>query len=312
MHLALVHGVDLGADEYAGDRDPEGAIDVALHEALAARGIAFERPLWSDPTVDWAAYDLAVVRTVWDYTADRDGFVDWAARAGGLTRLENPADVLRWNSHKGYLLELEERGAPVVPTAWLGRGDTVDLAALCVARGWDEVVCKPAVAAGSDGLIRVGGGPAGHRRAQGALDALLAAGDVMIQPFRARIAEGELSLVAVEGRVTHAVRKHPASGDFRVQGRFGGRYAPERPSAEAVSLAEWILEALGAPLLFARVDLITADDGTLELGEVEATEPDLYLEHSEDGTRALVDAILARAERPRGAHAVDDARRGPA
>jgi glutathione synthase/RimK-type ligase-like ATP-grasp enzyme len=299
MRLALVHGADLGADEFQGDRDPEGAIDVALHEALDARGIPFERPLWSDPDVDWAAYDLAVVRTVWDYTAARDAFVDWAARAGALTRVENPPDVLRWNTHKGYLMELEERGAPVVPTAWLGRGDRIDLAALCASRGWDEVVVKPAVAAGSDGLVRAGGGAAGHRRAQDALDALLDAGDVMVQPFRSRIAEGELSLVAVEGRVTHAVRKVPASGEFRVQGRFGGRYARETPSADAVALAEWILEALGTPLLFARVDLVLADDGTLELGEVEATEPDLYLEQSEEGTEALIDAIVARATAPR-------------
>ena len=294
MRLALVHGADLGADEFSGDRDPEGAIDVALHDALTARGIAFERPLWSDADVDWAAYDLAVVRTVWDYTVARDAFVDWAARAGSMTRLENPSDVLRWNTHKGYLIELEERGAPVVPTAWLGRGDTVDLAELCASRGWDEVVIKPAVAAGSDGLVRAGGGRAGHRRAQDALDTLLDADDVMVQPFRPRIAEGELSLVAVEGRVTHAVRKRPADGEFRVQGRFGGTYVRETPAPDAVGLAEWILEALGTPLLFARIDLVTADDGTLELGEVEATEPDLYLEQSEEGTDALVDAIVAR------------------
>jgi len=294
MRLALVHGVDLGADEFAGDRDPEGAIDAALHEELTARGLTFERPLWSDPAVDWSVYDLAVVRTVWDYTAARDAFVAWAEEAGRHTRVENAPEVLRWNTHKSYLMELEERGAPVVPTAWLGRGDMVDLAALCRARGWDEIVVKPAVAAGSDGLVRAGGGEAGHRRAQDAMDALLADGDVMVQPFRARIVEGELSLVAVEGRVTHAVRKRPAAGDFRVQGRFGGRYARERPSPDAVALAEWVLEAIGAPLLFARVDLVTADDGTLEVGEVEATEPDLYLEQSEEGTRALVDAIVAR------------------
>jgi len=295
MRIALVHGVDLGADAFSGDRDPEGGIDVALHRALESRGVAFERPLWNDPAVDWSAYDLAVVRTVWDYTQDRDAFVAWAARAGDATTLENPADVLRWNTHKSYLLELEERGAPVVPTAWLGQGDRADLAALCAARGWDEVVIKPAVAAGSDGLVRVGGGPVAHRRAQDELDALLESGDVMVQPFRSRIAEGELSLVAVEGRVTHAVRKRPAEGEYRVQGRFGGRYSPEEPTQEAVALAEWILEALGAPLLYARIDLVTADDGSLELGEVEATEPDLYLEHSEQGTMALVDAILRRA-----------------
>jgi glutathione synthase/RimK-type ligase-like ATP-grasp enzyme len=296
MRIALVHGDDTAADVFANvpDADPEGRIDAALHAELAARGVPFDRPRWDDPGVDWAAYDLAVVRTVWDYTADRDGFVAWAERAGAATRVENPPDVLRWNTHKGYLMELEERGAPIVPTAWLGRGDRVDLAALCPPRSWDEVVVKPAVAAGSDGVVRAGGS-AGVRRAQDALDALLAAGDAMVQPFRRRITEGELSLVAIEGRVTHAVRKVPADGEFRVQGRFGGRYAPEPPPLDAVRLAEWLLSVLGTPLLYARVDLVTADDGTLELGELEATEPDLYLEHSEVGTRALADAIVRRA-----------------
>lgn len=301
MRLALVHGADRGAVAFAGVADPEGAVDAALHDALRAGGIEFARPLWGDAAVDWSSYDLAVVRTTWDYTLARDAFLAWAVDAGTRTRLENPPDVLRWNTHKSYLLELEERGAPIVPTAWLGRGDTVDLAGLCAGRGWDEVVLKPAVAAGSDGVVRAGGGAAGHRRAQDALDALVASGDVMVQPFRSRIAEGELSLVAIEGRITHAVRKRPAEGEYRVQGRFGGRYAREHPSADAVALAEWILGALGDPLLYARVDLITADDGSLELGEVEATEPDLYLEHSEEGTRALVEAMIARATGARDA-----------
>ena len=298
MRLALVHGRDLGADEFSGDRDPEGAIDAALHGALEARGIDFDRPLWNDPTVTWSDYDLAVVRTPWDYTQDRDSFVAWAERTATQVRLENSADVLRWNTHKSYLIELEERGVPIVPTAWLGQGTSIDLAALCASRGWGEVVVKPTIAAGSDGLLRVAAGDAHGPAAQSHIDALLAKGDAMVQPFRRRISEGELSLVAIEGTVTHAVRKLPADGEYRVQGRYGGRYAPEAMSVEAVALAEWILESVGTPLLFARVDLVLADDGTLELGELEATEPDLYLELSEQGTEIFVDAILRRASQP--------------
>ncbi len=297
MRLALVHGVDRGADQAQGDHGSDAAIDAPLHAALSARGIDFARPRWNDPRVDWTEYDLAVVRTVWDYTAARDAFVDWAVHAGTVTRVENPPDVLRWNTHKQYLLELEERGAPVVPTAWLARDDRVDLAALCATRDWTDVIIKPAVGADAEGLFRAHGGPIGLARAQDEFDRLLAAGDVMVQPFRTRIGEGELSLVAIDGRVTHAVRKTPAHGEFRVQGRFGGRSTFERASSDAVRLAEWVLETLGTPLLFARVDLLVADDGTLEIGEVEATEPDLYLEQSEEGTRALVDAIVARLER---------------
>jgi glutathione synthase/RimK-type ligase-like ATP-grasp enzyme len=294
MTVALVHGRD-GDAQLATDRPgPEGAIDTALHAELGARGIAFERPCWNDASVDWSRFELAIVRTTWDYTADRDGFVAWAEATARLVPLENPADVLRWNTHKSYLLELEERGAPIVPTAWLAQGDRADLAALCAARGWDEVVVKPAVAAGSDGVSRVAVGAAARRRGQEALDALLTQGDAMVQPFRSRITEGELSLVAIDGRITHAVRKRPSDGEYRVQGQFGGRYARETPSADALALGEWVLDTLGTRLLYARVDLVPADDGTLEVGEVEATEPDLYLELSREGTTALVDAIEHR------------------
>jgi glutathione synthase/RimK-type ligase-like ATP-grasp enzyme len=301
MDIALVAGNDtVGFVAPPGTPDgwdPEAGIDATLRASLAERGVDVHLPLWNDAKVDWSRFDLAVVRTVWDYVDDRDAFVGWAARAAGQVELLNPAEVLRWNTHKSYLLELEERGAPVVPTAWLARGDRVALEELCRSRSWTDVVVKPAVAAGSAGVRRVGVSRPERAAGQAHLDELLAAGDALVQPFRSGIAEGELSLVTIEGRVTHAVRKRPATGEYRVQGRFGGSYAPEEPSQDAVALAEWIVGAVGVPLLFARVDLVAADDGTLELTELEATEPDLYLGLSEQGNDALADAIVRRAVR---------------
>jgi glutathione synthase/RimK-type ligase-like ATP-grasp enzyme len=304
MDIALVAGTDAQtfvAPAGAPDGwDPEAGIDATLRSALAARGVRVHLPLWTDGLVDWSGFDLAVVRTTWDYVDDRDAFVAWAQRTTGQVELLNPAEVLRWNTHKSYLLELEERGAPVVPTAWLARGDRVRLDELCRARDWVEVVVKPTVASGSAGVLRVGPSRQDREDGQAHLDGLLTSGDVMVQPFRAGIAQGELSLITVEGRVTHAVRKRPTGGEYRVQGRFGGSYALEEPSAAAVALAEWIVEVVGVPLLFARVDLIVADDGTLELTELEATEPDLYLGLSEQGNTALVDAIIRRAGETKG------------
>jgi glutathione synthase/RimK-type ligase-like ATP-grasp enzyme len=300
MDIALVAGTD--TDDFVAPPgvpagwDPEAGIDATLRRSLADRGVRVHLPLWTDEQVDWAGFDLAVVRTVWDYVDDRDRFVAWAQRTASQVELLNPAEVLRWNTHKSYLLELEERGAPVVPTAWLARGDRIVLDELCRSRDWVEVVVKPAVAAGSAGVLRVGAARGERAAGQAHLEDLLTHGDVMVQPFRAGIAQGELSMVIVEGRVTHAVRKRPTGGEYRVQGRFGGSYAREEPSADAVALAEWIVGAIGVPLLFARVDLVAADDGTLELSELEATEPDLYLGLSDQGNTTLTDAIIRRAD----------------
>jgi glutathione synthase/RimK-type ligase-like ATP-grasp enzyme len=266
--------------------------EAALQAALAERGIPTELAVWNDPAVDWRAYDLVVVRSTWDYTLDRDGFVDWAMRVEQVTRLCNPAAVIRWNTHKGYLIELEERGVPIVPTAWLGRGDRVDLAALVASRRWREVVVKPAVGAGAEGLHVVTGDPA---TGQEHLDALLARGDAMVQPYLGRLAEdGELSVVVIDGTVSHAIRKLPAAGDPRVQIEFGGRYEPDPLDDDRIALAEWIVEVAGHDLLYARVDLLPADDGTWQLSELEATEPSLYLDRIEGAADRMAAAVARR------------------
>lgn len=271
------------------------AADAPLLAALRARGAGVEHVGWAAP-VDWSRADLAVVRSAWDYAEDRDTFVTWAAGVGQVTSLWNPPDVLRWNSHKGYLLELEERGAPVVPTAWLARGDRVELTDLRAARGWDRVVCKPAVGNGGEGL-HVGGEDAATDQA--ALDALLTSGDVLVQPLLGRVAtDGETSVVLLGGEVSHLVRKHPPQGDVRAHAHRGGRYERIEPvgdDAEAAALAAWVVEACGVELAYARVDLLRADDGTWQVGEVELTEPDLLLSHAPGAADRLAEVLLERA-----------------
>lgn len=109
-----------------------------LGPALRALGLQPSWQTWNDPTVDWAAFDLAVLRSTWDYPADHDGFRAWAGR---VPRLANPVDVIAWNSDKTYLRDLAAAGVPIVPTEWSDPGEPVDLPA-------GEVVVKPSVGAG--------------------------------------------------------------------------------------------------------------------------------------------------------------------
>jgi glutathione synthase/RimK-type ligase-like ATP-grasp enzyme len=270
--------------------DPMDQDEGVLAPALEARGVDVP---WDEPGADWGAYDLVLVRSTWDYDDQRDAFVAWAERVGTLTTLRNPAEVVRWNTHKGYLLELEERGAPIVPTAWLGAGDRVALDDLLADRGWTDAVVKPTVGAGARGLSRV---RPGDGAGQAALDALLARGDVMVQPFVADVTSaGELSVIVLDGRVSHAVNKVPAPGDIRIQIEHGGTYRVVEPDADTVALAEWIVSATGQDLLYARVDLLPDGVGGWMLGELEATEPSLYLRWSEAGTGRLADLVVRAA-----------------
>ena len=137
---------------------------------------------------------------------------------------------MRWNTHKAYLLDLHERGAPVVPTVVLLGGSAASLDGICDAQGWNSVVVKPAVASGGKGARRA---EVGDADAQAHLDDLLAQGDVLVQQFVPAIEhEGEWSVVLVDGRVAHALRKRPAAGDYRVQEEWGGTHRARRAERE--------------------------------------------------------------------------------
>src|SRR5262245_13951284 len=125
------------------------ADDRPLAARLRALGLAVEIVAWDDPGFDWSAARLVLLRNPWDYFHRLDEFLAWAERVSSVTTLANPLEALRWNLHKGYLVELAAKGAPVVPTLLLRRGERADLAALLGERGWRDFVLKPAVSADS-------------------------------------------------------------------------------------------------------------------------------------------------------------------
>ena len=282
MRIALA----TAADQVHTDQD-----DAPLLAALSAAGHEAALIAWDDPDVDWGHWDAVLVRTAWDYHHRRDDFVAWAQRVESVTRLFNPAEVIRWNTHKSYLLELEERGAPLVPTAWLARGDTVDLPTLARARGWEQVVLKPAVGAGGDGVHLVDP-VSGQERLEG----LLASGDVLVQPFLETIASsGELSVILFDGQISHAVRKRPGEGAFLVQIEHGGSYEPlDAVPGDAGELATWIVSVTGHDLLYSRVDLVPDAVGVWQLTELELAEPGLYMHLVPGSAERLVTAMEAR------------------
>ncbi|MFN8038901.1 MAG: hypothetical protein U0Q07_06790 [Acidimicrobiales bacterium] len=272
---------------------PEGGpSDAALVAALAEVGLEARWAVWDDDEVDWTGFALAVVRSTWDYTARLDEFLAWVARAGAATELWNPPALLRWNSHKGYLLELAQRGVPVVPMVLVRAWEACpDLGRLVQANGWDAFVVKPAVDVGGFGASRWG--PADLAAATTELDRLHAGGDVLVQRFVPEVLEaGETSVVFLGGRFSHAVRKQPSPGEFRVQAHHGGHETPVPALPDEIRLGRQVLGALELPTLYARVDCV-AVDGAPVLMELEVLEPDLFCDLDELAPARFAAAVAA-------------------
>ncbi|MDC0710452.1 hypothetical protein POL68_18385 [Stigmatella sp. ncwal1] len=249
------------------------AHDALLVPALADLGLKARPCLWDDPQLDWSLPQVTVVRSVWDSHLRRDAFVDWAARVGRLTRLYNPPEVLRWNTHKAYLRELQAQGIAFTPTVWVPPGGTVNVEALMRERGWQAVILKPVVSA--DALKTYRFAHAEAARAQEQLALLAAEGEVMVQPYLTTFdTEGERAYIFFDGAFSHAVRRPPGLKD--APRTFQAPHLLE-PRPEELRLAEEVLAAVGQPLLYARVDVATDLSGRPCLQELEATEPHLFL-----------------------------------
>ena len=227
--------------------------------------------------------DATLALFAWGYHLDVARWDAMLAAWPSERPLFNPPALLAWNTRKTYLLELEAAGVPIVPSRF-GRADAASIAAAFDAFGCDELVVKPQISAGSHQTVRV---RRGH-----AVDPL---DEVILQPFLRAIAEeGELSLFAIGGRFSHAARKVATGGDFRIQPQFGGRFSRYEPDQEAMGVFDAALAALPHAPLYARIDLLRRPDGQLALIEVEAIEPDLYVEIEPEVPARLAAALRAQ------------------
>ena len=181
--------------------------------ALVRRGVTARAAVWDDPEVDWSARSV-VLRSTWDYFRRPTEFLSWAARVAAGALLQNPLPVITWNAHKRYLATLQKGGVPIIDTVFLSHGDTCDLAALAETRSWSDIVIKPAVSAAGHETKRFAADE--RAAAQSHVDRLLAAGDVMAQPYLAPLAErGELSVIFIGGRFSHGIRRRSAFSNDR-------------------------------------------------------------------------------------------------
>jgi len=250
---------------------------------------------WDDAAVDWAAFDLVVVRSPWDYTRRHDEFLDWAGRVARATALANPPEILRWSTDKRYMGDLRAAGLPVVPTAFAAPGESMD---------WPdaaEVVVKPTISAGSLDTERH---PAARRAgAEAHVARLHAEGRVaMAQPYLSAVEgeRGETALVFVDGTFSHALRKGPML--MPGLSLVGGLYVEEDiRAAEATAAERAVAEAAvaaipggGDRLLYARVDLVPDDDGRPVVLELELVEPSLFLAHAAGAADRVARAIASR------------------
>ncbi|HWM91710.1 MAG TPA: hypothetical protein VN493_13160 [Thermoanaerobaculia bacterium] len=258
--------------------------DVLAEAPLADLGWSVSHVPWQQ-SEDWGRYEAVVIRSTWDYHKHPEEFLqvlETIDRTGA--RLANPLELVRWNTRKTYLRDLDQRGLPVVPTVWERHPD----AGLFDELGTDEIVIKPVISASAFHTYRL-------RRDQdrsAEMEAAFAGRGIMAQPFlRSIVEEGEYSLFYFGGELSHAVLKSPKEEDFRVQEEHGGLILRTDPPQPLVELGHRIVESLPLSPLYARVDFARLDSGAYALMELELIEPSLYFRTDPESPRRFARAL---------------------
>jgi len=267
--------------------------DRPLLEALARAGCSPVSAVWDNPKIDWSAFAACVVRSTWNWHLSPGTFVDWIQRVSESTLLFNAPTTLRWGLDKRYLLALEAKGVAVVPTVLVGTNELRSIPSVAAERGWDRYVVKPTIGASAyqARLIDASGddSSAMDRGVSGA------PAPALVQPFVASVqTAGEVSIMVIDGRPTHAVQKVPAPGDFRVQAEFGGKERLVEIRPEHRRATELCLAAMLELPTYARLDMMTAPSGDVWISECEVVEPELFLDLCPAASELLADAIVRR------------------
>ncbi len=270
--------------------------DRPLIPAFAARGAVAEPVCWDDAGTTWAAYDLVILRSCWDYHLRADEFRGWLQQLEDLrVPLLNPAPLVRWNMDKRYLASLRDNGVAIPRTVWIDRGADITLAAVLAAGGWADAVIKPTISASATDTWRARASDVD--KLEEAFCASLARGDVMVQEFVPEVmSDGELSVVFIDGAFSHAMVKRPAHGDFRVQEHHGGTSEVAAPTGRTLEQVRLIAAQLPAPWLYARIDGVLVGD-RFTLMELECIEPSLFLDAAPGAHAHFADAALSLAFR---------------
>lgn len=273
MKIALVTYQDKGAYHAINVSNEDDLLINYLHD----KGLIITKEIWNDSAVKWEDYDVAIIKSPWDYFDHISDFYAWLQNMESLNiRLLNPVDTLKWNADKRYLNDIKSAGLNITPTEFLSSSSELELSSYFSTYDCEQIIVKPAVSGGSKNTFKLT--KDNFESNLPLIKQLIEKETFIVQPFLKEIeTDGEMSFLFFGGKFSHAVLKKAAAGDFRVQATFGGTVHPQNPSPDIILKAKAYVNQFAKDCLYARVDTATIN-GELVLMELELIEPFLFLD----------------------------------
>ena len=264
--------------------------DFLLQEELEKKGLKVCRKDWADKDFQWEKTQYAIFRTTWDYFERFEEFFSWIEKTKHKTKFINSIDIINWNIDKYYLEELERKGVNIAPSIFIKKGDTKTLRQLFIETQWKEAVIKPTISGAARHTYRVNQN--NITEYEEVFQNIVKEESMIFQQFLKNIIkQGEISLVLIGGKYTHAVKKIAKNGDFRVQDDHGGRVEEYIANEIEILFAEKAIKESPFSPIYARVDIVYDNNNQPSLSELELIEPELWFRNNIQAARELANEI---------------------
>ena len=255
--------------------------DKLLKKELELLGLNVIIKDWKSKKFDWTKAEYAIFRSTWDYFDNFKLFSNWLEKNKYEIKFINSLEIIKWNLDKVYLLELQEKGINIAPTILIKKNQPTTLKKLFKDTGWQEAVLKPTVSGAARHTYRINRNS--YNDYEEIFKGLICNEDFLFQEFiKNIISKGELSLIVIGGKYTHAVKKTAKKGDFRVQDDHGGKVEVYYASDKEIEFAEQCINLCLEMPLYARVDIAYDNNNELSLVVQELIEPELCFRNNKN------------------------------
>ena len=264
--------------------------DKLLKKELELLGLNVIIKDWKSKKFDWTKAEYAIFRSTWDYFDNFKLFSNWLEKNKYEIKFINSLEIIKWNLDKVYLLELQEKGINIAPTILIKKNQPTTLKKLFEDTGWQEAVLKPTVSGAARHTYRINRNS--YNDYEEIFKGLICNEDFLFQEFIKNIIfKGELSLIVIGGKYTHAVKKTAKKGDFRVQDDHGGKVEVYHARDIEIEFAEQCINLCLEMPLYARVDIAYDNNNELSLVELELIEPELWFRNNKKSAELLAKEI---------------------
>ena len=136
---------------------------------------------------------IVIVRNTWDYVSKYQNFFEWLNTLPQRNiAVFNDVKTICWNSNKKYLLELEAKGVPIVPSVLLqmeNKSNVNHVFGIMETHEWNVAVVKGCIGAGAYRVMRISKQDSSNTAKIKELQGILNEVDVIVQPYFSSIVD---------------------------------------------------------------------------------------------------------------------------